>query len=186
MSAAELDADIRRLEVGIRQLKIQYDMFFNGSLQIQPTELHNELKKIVHRHQHSAMPKYATRFHFNSLVARLNSLTELWSKNVRTMEEGDRRTMTAVERLKLREQLLARCRVSDPRRDDEAMRGLYKQFREAQRKNRREKGLISYDKFVRGISRQTERLQKSSGCGEIELRLVLFEDKVQLKARPAG
>lgn len=186
MSAAELDADIRRIEVGIRQLKVQYDMFFNGSLQIEPVELHHQLKKLVKRHQHSAMPRYATRFHFNSLVARLNSLTELWSKTVRTMEEGDRRTLTTAERLKLREQLLARCRVSDPRRNDEAMRGLYKQFREAQRKNGREKGLISYDKFIRGISRQTERLQKSSGCAEIELRLVLSEDKVQLKARPAG
>jgi hypothetical protein len=45
---------------------------------------------------------------------------------------------------------------------------------------------LSYQKFVRGISSQTERLRKESGCAEIELRVVVRDDKVQVKASPGG
>jgi hypothetical protein len=43
---------------------------------------------------------------------------------------------------------------------------------------------LSFQKFVRGISSQTQRLRKESGCAEIELRVVVKDDQVQVKARP--
>ena len=53
----EFDADIARLEKGIRQLKIQYDMFFAGSIPKQPLELRNELEKIIRRNAHIPIRK---------------------------------------------------------------------------------------------------------------------------------
>ena len=43
---------------------------------------------------------------------------------------------------------------------------------------------ITFDAFVRRVAAQAEQLRSSSGCEEVELRLVVDEDKVQLKARP--
>ena len=82
------------------------------------------------------------------------------------------------------ERLLARCKVSNPGNDGEALKALYKRFVNAREKTGEKKRQISYQKFVKGISRQTENLQKSAGCAEIELRLVIQDQKVQLKARP--
>jgi len=181
-STAQVEADLARLETAIRELKIQYDMFFAGSRKLPPRELHAQVEKFIRRYLNSPMPRYANRFHFNALVSRFNSHAELWAKSVRKMEEGDRRSPVA-DPHGLREKLVARCRTADPKGDEEAMRGLYKRFQEAQRRVGREGRTVSYDRFVQGISAQTSRLQESTGCGEIELRLVICDDKVQLRAR---
>lgn len=179
-----IEADLQRIEVGIRQLKVQYDMFFAGSRKTQPLEMRTQVERIIKRYLNAPIRKYANRFHFNALVSRFNSMSELWGKTIRSMEEGDRRPHGVQEKFHFRERLVARCRISDPRQDDQTMQGLYKRFREAHRRVGRAEGSVTYDKFVRGISAQTRNLQKSSGCGEIELRLIICDDKVQLKARP--
>ena len=181
---ATIEADIARLESRIRQLKVQYDMFFAGSRKTQPLELRTQIERIIRRYLNAPIRKYANRFHFNALVSRFNSMSELWGKTIRSMEEGERRPHGTQEKFHFRERLVARCRVTDPRHDEATMQGLYKRFREANRRVGRKEGGVSYDKFVRGISAQTQNLQKSSGCGEIELRLIICDDKVQLKARP--
>jgi hypothetical protein len=56
---AFIDAELERLQVGLRQLKVQYDMFFAGSLPRPPVELRSELDKIVKRL--SVPPSASTR-----------------------------------------------------------------------------------------------------------------------------
>ena len=49
MSAIEqrqIDEDLNRLDVGIRQLKVQYDMFMAGSLKTPPRELRAQLERL--------------------------------------------------------------------------------------------------------------------------------------------
>ena len=183
VSSAEIEADIRKLETGIRQLKIQYDMFFNGALKVQPLELRHQLERIIKRYRNASMSKYATRFHFNTLVSRFNSLSELWGKTLRTIEEGGHRGPGGADQLRLRERLLARCRIDDPTLNDAAMRVLYQRFQEARQLEG--KKAPSYETFLGGEAGQIQALQKSARCDEIELRLVLSNDKVQLRARPA-
>ena len=181
-SQAQIDADLARLESMIRELKIQYDMFFAGSRKLPPRERHAQVEKFIRRYLNAPMPRYANRFHFNALVSRFNSHSELWVKTVRKHEEGDRGGRAA-DVHGFREKLVARCKTSDPNSDESAMRGLYKRFQEAQRTVGREGRTVSFDRFVKGISAQTSRLQENAGCGEIELRLVICDDKVQLRAR---
>ena len=99
-------------------------------------------------------------------------------------DHGNNPRSLVVRSPEVRERLLARCKVSNPGNDGEALKALYKRFVNAREKTGEKKRQISYQKFVRGISRQTENLQKSAGCAEIELRLVIQDQKVQLKARP--
>jgi hypothetical protein len=90
-----IEADIERIEAGIRQLKIQYDMFFAGAIPKQPLELRSALERLLKRYTNAPLRKYAHRFHFSSLAARYTSLSELWAKTLKTMEEGDRSALVA-------------------------------------------------------------------------------------------
>jgi hypothetical protein len=63
---AFIDAELDRLQVGLRQLKVQYDMFFAGSLPRQPVELRSELDRIVKRLSGTPIRKYSQRFHLAS------------------------------------------------------------------------------------------------------------------------
>ena len=180
----EVESDLERLESGIRQLKIQYDMFFAGSLPKQPHELRQELERIIKRYSHAPIRKYAVRFHFNSLVSRFNSMSELWAKTLRTLEEGDRPAPAVADRHTRDENVVATCNIKDPVRDREYLKVLHAKFLDARRKSGDGEGAVSFESFVKGIASQAGKLREKAGCEKIELRLVVKDRKVQLKARP--
>lgn len=180
--SSELEADLARLQTSIRQLKIQYDMFFAGSIPKQPMELRADVERIIKRFSGLHMRKYAHRFHFNSLVARYNSMSELWSKTLRNLEEGERRVPALADRGP-EERTLASYVVTDPAREQESLRILHARYVDARRKAGEKDLDLPFDRFVRGIVTKTGKLREDAGCDKIELRLVVRDRKVQLKAR---
>jgi hypothetical protein len=181
----QLEEDLGRLEVGIRQLKVQYDMFMAGALKTEPSELRSRLEKIIRKHSNQSIGKYSQSFRFNALVSRFNSFAELWGKRVRSMEEGNFRHTGVAERLGIRERLVARCRVSDPEESRRDLKRLHSRYVDAQRRQGIVEGrLPSFESFLRGIESQTERLRREAGCEAIELRVIERDDSIQVKARP--
>jgi hypothetical protein len=176
------EADLHRLDVALRELKVKYDQFFAGALDRQPFELRAEIERIIDRIRKQPPQQYAVRFRYNALVSRYNSFSELWGRTLRTMEEGSARKPSAAERLELREHLLARCVVREGQRDQEDLKRLHRRFVAA--RERRGKAPIPLDKFLHGLDSQTRRLRAKHGCDQIEVRLVESGDEVQIRARP--
>ncbi len=182
----EIEAELERLETGLRQLKIQYDMFFAGAIPRQPIELRAALERVIKRYTNAPLRKYAHRFHFNSLAARYASLSELWTKTLVRMEEGDRCTHALLDRsLPDVDQVLTRCQIHDAIEEQETLKLLHARFLAARRKAEGNGSKISFQSFIRGVSAQADRLRQTSGCEIVELRLIVHEGKVLLKARPA-
>jgi len=176
------EADLHRLDVALRELKVKYDQFFAGALDRQPFELRAEVERIIDRIRKQPPQQYALRFRYNALVSRYNSFSELWGRTLRTMEEGDTRKASLADRFELREHLLARCVVRDPDGSREDLERLHRRFVAA--RERRGKPAIPLDKFLRGLDAQTRRLRARHGCDQIEVRLVESGDEVQIRARP--
>lgn len=184
VSSPAIEADLERLEASIRQLKVQYDMFFAGALPRQPFELRAQCEHLVRRYSNAPIRKYVHRFHFNALVSRYNSLAEFWTKTLRSIEEGNRPVPALLERHDGGERTITTCRVQDPRRERESLKILHDCFVEARRKIGIHDTKVSFESFVQGVTSQADRLRRSSGCEEVELRLVVENRKVHLKARP--
>ena len=182
--SAELDADLGRLETGIRQLKIQYDMFFAGSVPKQPLELRGELERIIRRHSATPIRRYASRFHFNALVSRFNSLSELWAKTLRALEEGDRPAPAVADRAGSSEQLVARCTVTDPAAERDILRLLHARLLDARKKAGETTDKLSFENFVLTISAQARKMREKTGCDKVDLRVIVIDRKVTVKARP--
>jgi hypothetical protein len=181
-SPKDYDADLHRMDVAMRELKVKYDQFFAGALDRQPFELRAEIERIIDRINRNPPGKFAVRFRFNSLVARFNSFSELWSKTLRAQEEGDHRTPSLAERFNIRERLLTRCLVGDAKESQTELKRLHARFVEAQ--ERRGKRGVPFERFARGIASQSDRLRASHECDQIEVRLVETDDEVQVRARP--
>jgi hypothetical protein len=182
--SAELEADIGRLEIGLRQLKIQYDMFFAGSVPRQPLELRAEIERLIKRYSNASIRKYSARFHFNSLVSRFNSMSELWAKTIRTLEEGERPAPAVAERAGRDEQLVARCTFQDPMQERDSLKALHARLLDARKKAGEQEAKLSFDSFLRGIASQAGKLREKSGCDRVELRVIVKDRKVVVKARP--
>ncbi|MDX1389877.1 MAG: MXAN_5187 C-terminal domain-containing protein [Acidobacteriota bacterium] len=173
---------LARLDDSIRRLKTQYDMFFNGALPREPIELRTDVERMIKRYANAPLRKYAHRYHLNALVGRFNSFSELWGKTLRSLEEGARATPQS--RATAHEKVLGRCRLHDPLHEQERLRELHARYLEARSKYAGKNGNLPFETFVRGVATQAERVRAKSGCDEIELRLVLSERKVHLRARP--
>jgi len=182
ISTKAYEDDIRRLEVLLRELKVKYDQFFAGALDRQPLELRMQADRIVQRITKEPPSKYAVRFHFNALVSRYNSFSELWGKTVRTMEEGEHRSLSMAERFGLKQHLITRASIGDPDACREELQRLHRRFVEA--RERHGKRPVSYERFARGIAAQRRRLRSEHECDQIEVRLVESGDDIQVRARP--
>ncbi len=179
-----IEEELEDLELKLRQLKVRYDQFFHGSERLPPWSLRGQVDRLVQKYLHVTMRGFAHRYRFNNLLYRYQSYTELWARKMRTQEEGERPSVAARRQHQVSEKLVARARVADPRSDPDQLREIYDKFVESREKNGVKKKPVSFDKFVRGVAGQAAQLRKSSGCAEIELRLVVKNDEVQLKARP--
>ncbi len=182
--AQAVEEDISRLDTGIRQLKVQYDMFFAGALPREPLELRHRVERLIKRYAHASFGKYRHRFQFNGLVARYNSLSELWGKTVRSREVGERPAPAVAELKEHRDRVLAQCRVIDPKPGDEALRRLHAKFVKARQRAGLDTGQLTFEKFARKITAQARQIRDRTQCENVELRVVHSGGKVLLKARP--
>jgi hypothetical protein len=182
--STELEAELGRLESGIRQLKIQYDMFFAGSIPKQPLELRSELERIIRRHSATPIRRYASRFHFNALVSRFNSLSELWAKTLRGLEEGDRPAPAVADRAGGSEQLIAHCTLADSGNERDILKLLHARLLDARKKAGEAPGRVSFENFALTINAQAQKMREKTGCAKVDLRVIVVDRKVMVKARP--
>ena len=182
----QIEEDLKRLDLGIKQLKIQYDMYFSGGRKRTPHQLRWTLNKLIKQYGDTPMTKYQHRFLFNALATRFAIMTELWDRRMRELEVGGRPRARARARVATRPQdeLLASCRIPTSKRDNKTLKDFHQSFVSARKNNGEEGRAVSFSKFAKTIAAQADNLHKKSGCGEIELRLIVVDSKVQVRARP--
>ena len=86
------DLMLDRLEQSINQLKHEYDIFFNGGVELLPEGLHKSVNLELKRLFNIQSFTYAQSFRLNTLANRLNSFNDLWQRNLRMMEQGRKAT----------------------------------------------------------------------------------------------
>jgi len=201
--------DIEKLEHAIRLLKVQYDQYFAGVLNLPPYELRGEVERLIRQYNNTPFDKSSLRFYFNSLVTRFNTFSELWAKCLRLREEG--RAMpgfpaiqapraaapTSLAQIAARQAggngkgsgsrdmaALAQTVVGGPDWDADSLRPLYHKYLEALRDHGKVAGDLSFDNFSRQIVRKADAVKNRSSCDAVRLRLTIDEGRVQFKTRP--
>lgn len=85
--AMELDRQLSRLEDDIRKLKIDFDIYFNGTAKRPPLEARARLDAQLKRIADNRNLTYAQRYYFNSLASRFTSYRELWRRSLKAKGE---------------------------------------------------------------------------------------------------
>lgn len=85
--SAHLDQQIARIEDDIRKLKIDFDIYFNGSGKRPPLEARARLESNIKRIADDRNLTYAQRYQFNSIVSRFTSYRELWRRLLKAKGE---------------------------------------------------------------------------------------------------
>jgi len=205
-----IEETLGRIEVGIRQLKVQYDMFFSGVIPRQPLELRKDLEILIKTLGNTAMQRFSDRYRYNALASKYQTMVELWNKMIRAKEEGRlrpgipgfvqpiRRNASTDAAEPAAEQPAApapappreatnvvfRQRVTSPQDEDGSLTLFYDRYLEASRAGGGEPR-VTYKQFVKQIAARTEAMRKKAGCGSVMFSIVVKDGGVTLKAAPA-
>jgi hypothetical protein len=86
---ATIDEELAQLERDIRQLKIEYDMFFGGGRKRPPTEIEWRIELIVKRYmERGGELKFNQRFRFTNLSQTYAKYKDVFRKRTAQKEEG--------------------------------------------------------------------------------------------------
>src|ERR1700740_459596 len=86
---ATIDEDLSQLERDIRQLKIEYDMYFGGGRKRPPTEIEWRIELGVTRYgERGGDIKFGQRFRFSNLSQTYAKYKDVFRKRLAQREEG--------------------------------------------------------------------------------------------------
>jgi len=177
------------LEVELKRLEAEYNMYFSGRLPKPPWETRSRVEALVKQFDRAYIQNYGDRFRFNTLQSRYAMFVELWDRGLRAREEGrpgpfaaKRPAQAAPPAPSKREDRTVHVSsFRDPMKEMDKLQELYESLVEA----RREVGedAVPFHKFADLVKSQVNKL-KSAGNSEVAFRVAVKDGKVNFTAKP--
>ena len=186
MAPTSIEKDLQRLEVELRQLEAEYNMFFSGRQPKPPWETRARVEALVKHYDRTHIQNYGDRFRFTTLQTRYATFIDLWDKGMRAREEGrpgpfgqKRPTSKDVEKGP-EDRILHVAAFRDPVKEIDKLTELYESLAEARRAVGEE--AVPFHKFADLIKSQVKKL-RDTGSPEVAFRVAVKDGKVNLTAR---
>jgi hypothetical protein len=199
-----IDEELAQMERDIRQLKIEYDMFFGGGRKRPPTEIEWRIELLVKRYgERGGDMKFGQRFRFNNLTQTYAKYKDVFRKRMVKHEEGkiERHfgaAAKAIEAQRARAQVQSepgkkepvavaevktfRMVCSEPEREADKVDQLYQAFVQAKQQAGEETGKLTRSGFNEFVRKKTKDLQSSKNCRDVEYVVETIDGQVKLKA----
>lgn len=180
-----IQADLEKLASDINHLKLQHDLFFVGSIPKLPFAIKKAVEDAIKRYRNSQALSCAQRFHFNTLLSRYNVLNELWAKMLRDLEMTGKssifnRTPELATNGTNGEKIVVSEVISGTRKDLEKIRKLHSGYKAA----RKAAGNgVPFKSFISQLVRQAKSIRERTKCQDIEVKILVKDNKVFIKAK---
>jgi hypothetical protein len=201
-----VDEELSHLETMLRQLKIEYDVYFGGGAKKPPADTEWKVNQILKKYSDGSKMNFAQRFRYNTLQQKFALYNSLWQQKMRIKEEGYRRPQDAVLGIagmrveesqaaaaalakkktlaKEQEEATAfRTHVSDVAADQEGVQRLFNAMMAAKSKAGEKNPNASFDSFKAFVQKKTEQIRKDYGCHAVEYSVEMENGQVRLKAK---
>lgn len=175
-----IQASIERLERDIRQLKIDFERFFNGSLPIPPEEFRLDVRQQIRALRSAPIHTLVDRFRLNTLEARFSTLNELFDRRLREREEGATAHPAAVASATRRRYDPYQGIVVGEAPPREAIQALYRALYDDDTPSAQS----NFNKFHTYLLGQMAAIRERSGCDEVKFRVATEDGELKLKAKP--
>lgn len=170
------NAEIDTLERSLNHLRVEFERYFNGALDLPPADLQYQLQ-VALRDVRGRVRGSIDNFRLNTLEAKFNSYNEMFNRRVRDIEEGRSqrpRSGEAPPRFNLAEGILVSGRI-----ENGAAAALYQGlYTESSAANK-----VDLDRFRHYLNEQAQKLRQQTGCAQVQFRLANENGKVKLKAK---
>jgi hypothetical protein len=185
---SEIETELHTLEVELRKLEGEYNMYFAGRSPRPPWETRARVERIVKRLDRGYIQNYGHRFRFSTLQARFAAFIDLWDRGLRAREEGrsgpfvrkkppaqpEKPATASTDRI------LYVAAFRDPMNELDKLQELYGTLRDA----RQELGedAVPFHKFAELVKSQVAKLKKD-GAPEVAFRVAVKDGKLNFTAK---
>jgi hypothetical protein len=184
VAKTSIERDLQRLEVDLKQLEAEYNMFFAGRLPKPPWETRSRVEALIKQFDRSHIQNYGDRFRFLTLQSRHAAFIDLWDRGLRAREEGRAgpfvHKRSEPEKAKPEDRILHVAAFHDPVREMDKLTELYESLSEARREAGEE--TVPFHKFADLVKKQVKKLRQS-GSPEVAFRVAVKQGKVSFTAR---
>jgi hypothetical protein len=170
------DEDLDALDEGIRRLKVEYGIFFNGNRKKPPDDLRMRVERLIKRLSETPALSYSQRFRLNTLVTRFYVLRDMWRRKIAERESA---ATARTERLLQRTQV---C-ICDGDRETEKIQELYDAVLRISNGCVKKTPTIGYARFAEYITRQTQTIRAKYRCSGVMFTVALEEDTIRFTAK---
>ena len=181
-----VERDLQQLEVDLKRLEAEYNMYFSGRLPKPPWETRKRVADLVTRYDRGYIANYGDRFRFSTLQSRFASFIDLWDRALGAKEEGrsgplvhQRKDLPERPR-RPEDRIMHVASFSNVLHEQDKLHDLYESLAEA----RHECGLdpVPFHKFADLVKTQVKKLNED-GDAEVAFRVAIKGGKVSLTAR---
>jgi hypothetical protein len=183
---SDVERDLQRLEVDLKRLEAEYNMFFSGRLPKPPWETRKRVSELVTRYDRGHIANYGDRFRFSTLQSRFAAFIDLWDRALGAKEEGRSGPLVhqrkdLPERPKRPEdRIMHVASFRNVQQEQDKLHELYDSLVEA-RKTVGQEG-IPFHKFADIVKGQVKKL-RDDGNAEVAFRVAVKDGKVAFTAR---
>jgi hypothetical protein len=184
--ANDTDKQITRLEVELKRLEAEYNMFFAGRLPKPPWETRSRVDHLLKTIERGHVQNLGDRFRLSTLQARFAAFVDLWDRGLRAREEGRPGPFTHLKADKTAEEKPPEDRVvfvaafRDPMAEIDKLHDLYNSLADARRQAGTDS--VPFDKFAEMVKTQVDKMQ-AAGKAEVAFRVAIKDGRVNLTAR---
>ena len=188
VSATNVEYDLTRLELELKQLETEYTMYFAGRLTKPPWDTRARVDAAVKKLDRAPIKNTAVRFRFSTIQSRYAALVELWERNLRAKEEGRAGPLAGPaepraadsDAVARRADRVVHVSVVHDAKDETTLDTLYESLAEA----RRDVGApeVPFQKFANVVTSEVERL-RAAGSQDVTFRVTIKDGKAHLTAR---
>ncbi|MFQ5441756.1 MAG: MXAN_5187 C-terminal domain-containing protein [Thermodesulfobacteriota bacterium] len=202
----DANKDLETLEKNLTKLKIAYEQYFMRILKLEPLKLRTEVEMTIRRYTGKTMTNTAFKFKFNNLVAKFNAFKQYWTRTLRAIEEGtyarraesamvssqgagetNSETTNSVTRdIKPRGVKRRPDGPDNNRAEKKTLDRVYKEYVEAMGRSGGPAKNISFEKFTETVKKSREKIARTYGVKETELKVIEKDGRVKLAISPGG
>ncbi len=184
----ETERGLQQLEVDLKRLEAEYNMYFAGRLPKPPWETRSRVEAAVKKFDRAYIQNYGDQFRFMTLQSRYAAFIDLWERGLRAREEGRPGPFAQKPRVvnkepevqKPADHILYVAAFQDPLREMDKLRDLYDSLSEARREVGEDN--VPFHKFAELVKSQVKKL-KSGDNAEVAFRVAVKGGKVNFTAR---
>ena len=182
----DVNRELTTLEVELKRLEAEYNMFFAGRLPRPPWETRGRVAAIVTRIDRARLMNTGDRFRFEMIQTRFQTFVDLWDRGLRAREEGrpgpfaQPQRSEEPKRKRPEDRVLHVTTFSNPLAEMDKLQELYERLADARREVGEES--VPFHKFADLIRTQVQGL-KEKGSPEVAFRVAVKDGKVNFTAR---